>query len=76
MNTYLIPWYDESSCDILKITSSSIEGCKEKVMEYYANKFDDDDLAGFDDYEEFLDDVWERFNLYLGDIHEIEEYES
>ena len=29
-----------------------------------------------DDYEEFLDDIWRRFNLYLGDIHEIEEYES
>ena len=76
MNTYLIPWYDESECNILKITANSIDECEEKVMEHCADKFDDDDLAGFDDYEEFLDDIWERFNLYLGDIHEIEEYES
>lgn len=75
MNTYLIPWYTESKCDILKISANSFENCEEKLVEYYANKFDDDDLAGFDDYDEFLNDLWERFNLYLGDIHEIEEYE-
>ena len=75
MNVYLIPFYDDAGCDILKITACSLEACKDKIIEHYANSLDDDDLAA-DDYEEFLTDLYERFGVYLGEIHEIDEFDS
>lgn len=75
MNVYLIPFYDDAGCDILKITACSLEACKDKIMGHYADEFDDDDIAA-DDYEEFLNDLYERFGVYLGEIHEIDEFDS
>ena len=76
MNIYLIPYYEESlHCDILNIHANSIEECQDKIIEYYANKFDNDKLAGYSDYEEFLYELDNIYHIYLGDIHEIEEYE-
>lgn len=75
MNTYLIPWYDDNKCDILKMSANSYENCQDKIIEYYSNKFDDDELAGFTEYDEFLCELERVHHIYLGDIHEIEEYE-
>lgn len=74
MNVYLIPFSTESGCDILKITACSLESCKVKIIEHYADKFDD--LADIEDYDEFLDTIYDRYEIYIGEIHEIEEYES
>jgi hypothetical protein len=76
MNVYLIPFYDDSGCDILKITACSLESCKAKIIEHYANSLDDDELAGIEEYDEFLDTIYDKYELYIGEIHEIEEYES
>lgn len=75
MNTYLIPWSAPSGCDILKITANSYENCVAKVIKHYAEEFDSDVLAGCMDYEEFMQLMWDNHNIFLGNIHEIEEYE-
>lgn len=75
MNTYLIPWSDSSECDILKITANSYENCVAKVIKHYAEEFDSDVLAGCMDYEEFMQLMWDNHDIFLGNIHEIEEYE-
>lgn len=78
MNTYLIPYYSDydSKCDILTIHANSMEECQDKLIEHYTNKFDDDELADCPDYEEFLVALYDSHSVYLGEIHEIEEYES
>lgn len=75
MNTYLIPWSDPSECDILKITANSYEDCVTKVIKHYAEEFDSDVLAGCMDYEEFMQLIYDNHDIFLGSIHEIEEYE-
>lgn len=75
MNTYLIPWSDSSECDILKITANSYENCVAKVIKHYAEEFDSDVLAGCMDYEELMQLMWDNHDIFLGNIHEIEEYE-
>ena len=76
MNTYLIPWSNSGECDILKITANSYEDCIDKVIEHYAEEFDSDALAECMDYDEFLQLMWDNHDIFLGNIHEIEEYES
>lgn len=76
MNTYLIPWSDSGECDILKITANSYEDCIDKVIEHYTEEFDSDALAECMDYDEFSQLMWDNHDIFLGNIHEIEEYES
>lgn len=75
MNIYLIPWSNQEECDILKITASSYEDCVDKVIEHYAEEFDSDALAECADYEEFMRLIYNNHGIFLGSIHEIEEYE-
>ena len=75
MNTYLIPWSNPEECDILKITANSYEDCVDKVIEHYAEEFDSDALAEYTDYEEFSQLLLDNHGIFLGSIHEIEEYE-
>ena len=75
MNTYLIPWNNPEECDILKITASSYEDCVDKVIEHYAEEFDSDTLAECTDYGEFMQLIYDNHGIFLGSIHEIEEYE-
>ena len=75
MNTYLIPWSNPEECDILKITANSYEDCVDKVIEHYAEEFDSDALAKCTNYEEFMQLVYDNHGIFLGSIHEIEEYE-
>lgn len=77
MNTYLVPYYNDSpNCDILTIHANSIEECQDKIIEYYADKLDSDEIAGFTDYDEFLVYMEPNKGIYIGEIHELEEYES
>ena len=75
MNTYLIPWSNPEECDILKITANSYEDCVDKVIEHYAEEFDSDAFAECTDYEEFMRLIYDNHGIFLGNIHEIEEYE-
>lgn len=75
MNTYLIPWASDCECDILKINANSYAEAQEKVINYYANHFDSDELAGFDNFDEFSQELYDRFDTFIGVVHEIEEYE-
>lgn len=75
MNTYLIPWSNTGKCDILKITANSYEDCVDKVIKYYAEGFDSDALAECTDYKEFMQLIYDNHDIFLGRIHEIEEYE-
>ena len=75
MNTYLIPRSDPGECDILKITANIYEDCVAKVIKHYAEEFDSDALAGCMDYDEFMQLMWDNHDIFLGSIHEIEEYE-
>ena len=75
MNTYLIPWSNPEECDILKITANSYEDCVDKVIEHYTEEFDSDTLAECTDYEEFMQLIYDNHGIFLGSIHEIEEYE-
>ena len=75
MNTYLIPWSNSGECDILKITANSYEDCVDKVSRRFIEKIDSDDLAECTDYEEFMQLVYDNHGIFLGSIHEIEEYE-
>ena len=75
MNTYLIPWNDQEECDILKISANNYEACQTKIMNYYVKKFDSDALAECTDYEEFMQLIYDNHGIFLGSIHEIEEYE-
>ena len=59
MNTYLIPWNDQEECDILKISANNYEACQTKVMNYYVKKFDSDELAGCDNYNDFSFDFYQ-----------------
>lgn len=74
MNTYLIPYSNGVDVDILKMTANSFDAVKEKIQNYYISKFDSDELADAADYEDFIDRL-DDYGIYLGDIHELEEYE-
>ena len=40
MNTYLVPFDDNSEIDIFKVTALSWEECLQKIMDKYINKFE------------------------------------
>lgn len=75
MNTYLIPIADDNGCHILKVYANGWDDCKIRVMDKYVDKFDDDDLSKIDDFEEFCDYLAENYDVIIGDIHELEEFE-
>jgi len=75
MNTYLIPYSDDIQCDIYKIVANSWEDCQQKIMDKYINRLEDDNLANIDDFEEFCDCLYNDYNIIIGNIHEIEDFE-
>lgn len=75
MNTYLVPFSDDETCDIFKVYANSWEACEAKIMSKYITKFDADDLAVIDDFESFCNHLYETYNVYIGVIHEIEDFE-
>ena len=75
MNTYLVPFSDDETCDIFKVYANSLKACEAKIMNKYITKFDADDLAVIDDFESFLYHLYETYNVYIGVIHEIEDFE-
>lgn len=72
MNTYLYPWSSDEYCDIQKVIAKSLQDCERKIIEYYCNKWND--LSDTLDFEEFVDQLFEEHNIYIGNIYEIDEF--
>lgn len=75
MNEYI---YAESTIDywptIRKITAKSYNDAVEKLIEQYSIQFEDDDnIANFDDFDNFRDYLNSTYNIALSDIEIIDE---
>lgn len=75
MNTYLVPFTNNTTCDIFKIYANSWNDCENKIMEKYVNKFDSDELADIDSFEIFCNKLDEIYGVFIGNIHELEDFE-
>ena len=53
MNTYLVPFDDNDTCDIFKVYANNWNDCKNKIMTRYVNLLDSDELADIDDFNYF-----------------------
>jgi hypothetical protein len=72
MNTYLFPWHTDEVCRIGKVVARSYEDCEEKIKSMYINKYDDlDDLL---DYDDFCEELADKYGIYLGEVSEINEF--
>ena len=49
--------------------------CEAKIMNKYMTKFDAYYLADIDDFEYFCYYLYETYNVYIGVVHEIEDFE-
>lgn len=72
MNIYLFPWHTDEVCTISKVVARSYEDCEEKIKSMYINKYDDlDDLL---DYDDFCEELADKYGIYLGEVSEINEF--
>lgn len=73
MNQYLYPWHDlEGNNQIGYAFAKSFNDCKEKIIEYYVEKYEElDDTL---EYEDFLEQLGETYGVYIGDIYDITEF--
>ena len=75
MNTYLVPFVDDIDCDIFKVTADSWEDCKQKIMNRYIRIYEDDEnIADFDNFEDFCNYIMDIYDTVIGTIHELDEY--
>lgn len=75
MNTYLVPFDDNDTCDIFKVYANDWNDCESKVMDRYINLLDSDELADIDDFDKFCNYLYDNYNIFIGTIHEIEDLE-
>lgn len=75
MNTYLVPFDDNDICDIFKVYANDWKDCEDKVMDRYINLLDSDELAGIDNFYHFCTYLYDNYNIFIGKIHEIEDFE-
>nr|DAX08871.1 MAG TPA: hypothetical protein [Bacteriophage sp.] len=72
MNTYLYPYFNGENCSIKKVMARNFEECQNKIMEYFIDRFNNlDDTMNFDD---FIYDLYEKYDIFIGDIFEINEF--
>lgn len=72
MNTYLYPCCIDGYCTIKKVLARNFEECQTKIMEYYIQHYNHlDDTLNFSD---FADDLYEKHDINIGDIFEINEF--
>lgn len=71
MNKYILPWTDFDIVENLKITAKSYNDCKEKIIEYFADRYDfvDDTMT----YSELVDCLDQHDILIGSKIEDIEE---
>lgn len=72
MNTYIIP-----ICDLIeaivwnhKELANSIADCQNKLMEEYSENYE----VNFDDWNEFVKIMDEKFNIAIGEVTDIETF--
>lgn len=75
MNTYLVPFDDNDTCNIFKVYANDWNDCESKVMDRYINLLDSDELADIDDFDKFCNYLYDNYNIFIGTIHEIEDLE-
>lgn len=75
MNTYLVPFDDNDTCDIFKVYANDWNECENKVIDRYINLLDSDELADIDDFNKFCNYLYDNYNIFIGTIHEIEDFE-
>lgn len=67
-NTYLVPvcYIDNSKNSILKISATSLEECKEKIIDMYQDKCDEDN------YNSFVNILDREYDIIIGDIIDLD----
>ena len=76
MNTYLIPFYTDFVCDILKVNANSYSDCEQKLISKYINKYEDDDeIADIENFDDFIAYLGDTYGVYIGNIRELDEFE-
>lgn len=67
-NTYLVPvcYIDNSKNSILKISATSLEECKEKIIDMYQDECDEDD------YNSLVDVLDRKHDIIIGDIVDLD----
>lgn len=67
-NTYLVPvcYIDNSKNSILKISATSLEECKEKIIDMYQDKCDEDN------YNSFVNILDREHDIIIGDIIDLD----
>lgn len=67
-NTYLVPvcYIDNSKNSILKISATSLEECKEKIIDMYQDKCDEDN------YNLFVNILDREYDIIIGDIIDLD----
>ena len=58
MNTYLVPFDDNDTCDIFKVYANNWNDCENKIMNRYVNLLDSDELADIDNFNYFINRRW------------------
>ena len=72
MNTYLYAYYNGENCSIKKMMARNFEECQNKIMEKFINFYSDlDDTMDFDD---FVWDLYDKHEIFIGDIFDINEF--
>lgn len=74
MNTYIYPWYDDENCSIGKIKARSFTECEDKIITKYCDIYDD--LSDMSSFDGFLDELYDKHNIVIGDIYDIDEVEE
>lgn len=67
-NTYLVPvcYIDNSKNSILKISATSLEECKEKIIDMYQDKCDEDN------YNSFVNILDREYDIIIGNIIDLD----
>lgn len=72
MNIYLYSCCIAGHCTIKKVLARNFEECRTKIMNYYIRHYSHlDDTLNFND---FTDDLYEKHDINIGDIFEINEF--
>ena len=63
----------KSNCN--NCSGYNLVGLAASLAVVISEQFDADDLAVIDDFESFCNHLYETYNVYIGVIHEIEDFE-
>lgn len=71
MNIYLYPILNDGIF-IHKCVAKNREHCADKIKAIYTAEYDVDDTLDFD---AFCEDLYDKYNILIGDIYELDEFE-